>query len=52
MDAVPTLIERDDKFPPLAELLAEVRRARTILETHDALAGRNPAAPVAADHRA
>jgi hypothetical protein len=34
--AVPTMIERDDRIPPLAELLAELDRARRVAE--DALA--------------
>lgn len=34
--AVPTMIERDDRIPPLADLLAELDRARRV--TEDALA--------------
>ena len=33
---VPTLLERDFNFPPLEELLAEVRRIRTLQNRHEA----------------
>lgn len=48
---VSTLIERDDAFPPLEELLGEVRRARAILEGGHGIARRSAATPVAADLR-
>jgi uncharacterized protein (UPF0276 family) len=49
---VSTLIERDDAFPPLAELLAEAARARAMLEQCHADARRSAATPVAPDPRA
>ena len=49
---VTTLIERDDAFPPLSELLAEAARARAILEECHANARRNAATPMAAHLRA
>ncbi len=37
---VSTMIERDDKFPPFAELLAELQRAREIAATVSKMRGR------------
>ena len=48
---VSTLIERDDSFPPLAELLEEAARARAILEECHASARGSAATPVATDLR-
>ncbi len=48
---VSTLIERDDAFPPLEELLEEAARARAILEECHASARRSAATPVATDLR-
>jgi uncharacterized protein (UPF0276 family) len=42
--AVSTMIERDDNFPPLAELLAELDRLREIAARADARSERSAAA--------
>lgn len=51
---VSTLIERDDNIPELPELLAEAEQARRLQESAHASADarRDPALPVAPDHRA
>lgn len=45
--AVATMVERDDRIPPLAELLAEMAVARSVAATHVPLAGPAAAAPAA-----
>ena len=45
LGAVPTMIERDDHIPPLAELLAELDHARAV---HAAALGSVPAEVLAA----
>ena len=43
--AVATMIERDDKIPPLPELLAEIDRARQVAQTHCGAATAQTVAP-------
>jgi uncharacterized protein (UPF0276 family) len=52
--ALPTLIEWDDRIPPFDQLHAEARRAEAVAAAvqRNADPGRDPTAPLAADHRA